>query len=164
MSSESNVEQHRQTMYRWVILCVGILAYGTSQFSRSNFTGIQKFVAADLQLDKGALGLLASVFFYSYAFFQMPWGVASDRFGSRWVIGLGILPTGLATLMVYRIMRSVGVSFVAYSNYLVPVYALGFGALTLGETLDWNVALGLALIIAGIAATRFVPSRRKGQT
>jgi drug/metabolite transporter (DMT)-like permease len=60
-------------------------------------------------------------------------------------------------------MRAVGVTFVAYSNYLVPVYALGFGALTLGETLDWNVAAGLALIIFGIAASRFVPSRSKGQ-
>ena len=36
--------------------------------------------------------------------------------------------------------------------------------LTLGETLDWNVAAGLALIIAGIAASRFAPSRRKGKT
>jgi len=98
VSSESTVEPRRQTAYRWVILCVGILAYGTSQFSRQNFAGIQKFVAADFHMDKGALGLLASVFFYSYAFFQMPWGVASDKFGSRWVIGLGILLTAGTTL------------------------------------------------------------------
>ena len=70
------------------------------------------------------------------------------------VAGLGILPTAIGTLLMYRIMRTVGVSFVAYSNYLVPVYALAFGALTLGETLHWNVALGLALILAGIAASR----------
>ena len=98
MSSESSSEQLRTSAYRWVILCAGILAYGTSQFSRQNFTGIQKFIAADLHLDKGAIGLLASVFFYSYALFQMPWGVASDRFGSRWVIGLGILLTAGSTL------------------------------------------------------------------
>src|SRR5437867_3422545 len=75
--------------YRWVILFFGIIAYGTTQFARQNFAGIQKFVAADLHLDKGALGWLASIFFYSYALFQMPWGIASDRFGSRKVIGLG---------------------------------------------------------------------------
>ena len=98
MSNADTFEARRQTTYRWVILCVGILAYGTSQFSRQNFAGIQKFVAADLHMDKGALGLLASVFFYSYAFFQMPWGVASDKFGSRWVIGLGILLTAGTTL------------------------------------------------------------------
>jgi drug/metabolite transporter (DMT)-like permease len=70
------------------------------------------------------------------------------------VIGLGILPTAIATLLVYRIARHAGVTFVAYSNYLVPVYALGFGAITLGETLELNVALGLALILCGIAASR----------
>src|SRR5262245_12631006 len=79
--------------YRWVILFFGILAYGTTQFARQNFAGIQKFIAADLTLDKGALGLLASAFFYAYAVFQMPWGIASDKFGSRSVIGIGTLLT-----------------------------------------------------------------------
>jgi MFS family permease len=83
----------RSSSYRWVILAAGILAYGTTQFSRQNFTGIQKFIAADLHMDKGAIGLLASVFFYTYALFQIPWGVASDKFGSRSIIGIGILLT-----------------------------------------------------------------------
>ena len=81
--------------YRWVILAFGILAYGTSQFSRLNFAGIQRFVANDLSLDRGAIGLLASVFFYSYAVFQMPWGIASDRFGNRSIVTLGIALTAL---------------------------------------------------------------------
>ncbi|MGH2400996.1 MAG: MFS transporter, partial [bacterium] len=81
--------------YRWVILAFAILAYGTSQFARQNYGGIQKFIADDLQLDRGAIGLLGAAFFYSYALFQMPWGIASDRFGSRAVIGLGILLTAL---------------------------------------------------------------------
>jgi len=79
--------------YRWAILFFGILAYGTSQFARLNFNGIQKYIAADLNLDRGELGVLASVFFWSYALFQMPWGIASDKFGSRTVVGLGILLT-----------------------------------------------------------------------
>jgi drug/metabolite transporter (DMT)-like permease len=70
------------------------------------------------------------------------------------VIGLGIVPTALATLLVYAIVRSAGVSFVAYSNYLVPVYALGLGAIALGESLTANVGIGLLLILAGIAASR----------
>ena len=106
----------------------------------------------------GALGLVFALAVDPSGLAGVPWPAFAA------VVGLGILPTALATLLMYRIMRSVGVSFVAYSNYLVPVYALGFGALTLGEALDWNVAAGLALIIFGIAATRFVPSRRKGNT
>ena len=69
--------------YRWVILIFGMLAYTTSYFARSNYSGIAKFVSADFGLDKGALGLLGSVFLYAYALSQLPWGVASDRWGSR---------------------------------------------------------------------------------
>jgi drug/metabolite transporter (DMT)-like permease len=109
-------------------------------------------------LAAGAMGLVFAAAIDPYGLMDAPWTAFAA------VFGLGILPTAIATLMMYRIMRTVGVSFVAYSNYLVPVYALGFGALTLGEPLDWNVAAGLALIIAGIAASRFAPSRRKGTT
>ena len=109
--------------YRWVILGIGILAYGTSQFSRQNYTGVQKFIAEDLSLDRAALGLMGSAFFYAYALFQMPSGLASDRFGSRWLIGLGILFTavtmsGFATgettgsLVFWRIMSGVAAAAV----------------------------------------------------
>jgi drug/metabolite transporter (DMT)-like permease len=70
------------------------------------------------------------------------------------VLGLGVVPTALATLLMYRIMRHAGVSFIAYTNYLVPVFALLFGAVTLGETLNWGIAVGLALILSGIAVSR----------
>ncbi len=82
--------------YRWVILAFGILAYSTSQFARQNYGGVQKFIAADFNLDRAALGLLGSVFFYAYALFQMPWGIASDRFGNRGVTALGLFLIAVA--------------------------------------------------------------------
>jgi sugar phosphate permease len=74
-----------------------MLAYTTSYFARSNYTGIAKFVSADFGLDKGGIGLLGSVFLYSYALSQLPWGIASDRWGSRIAVGVGVFLTG-ATL------------------------------------------------------------------
>src|SRR5688572_22787653 len=68
-----------------------MLAYTTSFFARSNYTGIAKYVSADLGLDKASLGVMGSVFFFSYALGQMPWGVASDKWGSRKAVGTGIL-------------------------------------------------------------------------
>jgi drug/metabolite transporter (DMT)-like permease len=70
------------------------------------------------------------------------------------VIGLGLFPTAFATLLTYRLMARIGPSFVAYSNYLVPVYAVLLGALLLGEDLGWNVLLALLLILSGIAISR----------
>jgi sugar phosphate permease len=81
--------------YRWVILIFGILAYTTSYFARSNYTGIAKFVSADFGLDKAALGLLGASFLYAYALAQLPWGVASDRWGSRKAIGVGVFLTAV---------------------------------------------------------------------
>ena len=78
-----------------------------------------------------------------------------------WGIGLGLVPTGLATLLMYRIVAACGVSFVAYSNYLVPVFALAFGALTLGEDLAFNVVAGLILILAGIAVSQLRRNRKR---
>jgi drug/metabolite transporter (DMT)-like permease len=70
------------------------------------------------------------------------------------VVCLGIIPTALGTLLMYRLARSVGVSFIAYSNYLVPVFALVAGALIFGERLTWSIGIGLILIFSGIAASR----------
>ena len=101
-------------------------------------------------------GLMGAIFASLYA----PHGLASATpLAYLCVIGLGIVPTATATLLVYAIVRSAGVSFVAYSNYLVPVYALGLGAVLLGETLTANVGFGLLLILGGIAASR-IQSRK----
>lgn len=98
-------ESERDSAYRWVILLLEILAWATSNFARLNYAGIQNFIAADLHLDKGQLGLLGSVFFYSYAVFQMPWGIASDRFGSRSMTAFGIFLTA-ATMVGFSEARS----------------------------------------------------------
>jgi drug/metabolite transporter (DMT)-like permease len=104
--------------------------------------------AAAVCLSGGLMGV-------GFAILYAPHGLASATpLAYLCVIGLGIIPTATATLLVYAIVRSAGVSFVAYSNYLVPVYALGLGAVVLGESLTANVGFGLILILAGIAASR----------
>ncbi len=99
-------------------------------------------------LTGGAMGLVFAVLYAPHGLDQ------ATTLAFLCVIGLGIVPTAIATFLVYAIVRSAGVSFVAYSNYLVPVYALGLGAIILGESLTANIGFGLVLILAGIAASR----------
>src|SRR5438132_2762269 len=126
--------------YRWVILIFGMLAYTTSYFARTNYTGIAKFVSADFHLDKGALGLLGSVFLYTYALAQLPWGVASDRWGSRRVVGLCI--------------------------FLTAGTLAGFAtSVTFNQLLFWRVANGAAaagvyVVMAGALSRWFSPKER----
>jgi MFS family permease len=129
--------------YRWVILVFGILAYAATLFARQNYSGIQKFIAADLHLDKGALGLLGSFFFYSYALFQMPWGVASDTWGSRAITSIGVLFVA-ATMVGFAISHSVG------------------------ELLFWRAASGVAGAAVYVAMTggvaRWFPHRERAMS
>ncbi len=66
------------------------------------------------------------------------------------VIVLGALPVGYATVVYFRVIESAGPSFMAMTNYLVPVLALAIGALFLGETVTLHAVIGLIVILSGI--------------
>lgn len=163
--------------YRWVILVVGIVAYGTSHFARQNYTGIQKFIAADFALDKGTLGLLGAAFFYAYALFQVPWGVASDRFGSRVVIAVGILLTavtmfGFATsqseqaLLIWRGLAGIAgaAAYVALAGGLArwfPPQERGFSQATFGGV-GGALGEGTAFFLLPVLSIYFASGWRQG--
>lgn len=102
-----------------------------------------------------AVCLLATLMGLAFAFVAAPSGlrdVPASAYAA--VIGLGLLPTALATLLVYRLMERSGPSFVSYSNYLVPVFAVLLGAVALDEPLSWSLLLALVLVLSGIAISR----------
>jgi sugar phosphate permease len=117
--------------YRWVILIFGMLAYTTSYFARSNYTGIAKLLSVDFGLDKGAIGTMGSSFLYAYALTQLPWGMASDRWGSRKTVGVGMLFTALtiwgfatSTSFTHLIFWRITDGIAAASVYVVMAGAL----------------------------------------
>ena len=57
--------------------------YIVSQFLRNSVGVIAPNLAAELGLSASEIGLLASVFFFSFAAAQIPLGVALDRYGPR---------------------------------------------------------------------------------
>ena len=73
------------------------------------------------------------------------------------VIYLGLMPTGLATLLLVKIIRTAGPSFLAQVNYHVPVWSLALGVAFLGEPLAARYLLALAIIVGGLML-----ARRKG--
>jgi drug/metabolite transporter (DMT)-like permease len=66
---------------------------------------------------------------------------------------LGVLPTGLATLIYFRLVEVRGASFFSFVNYLNPVFGVVLGALILGEVLSIPAVAALVLILAGVAVT-----------
>ena len=62
--------------------------------------------------------------------------------------GLG---TGIAYLLNYRLIADEGATAASTVTYLLPIVAVLLGILALGEPLTWNVVVGTALILAGVA-------------
>lgn len=65
--------------------------------------------------------------------------------------GLALLCTGVAYILYFRLMARVGPTKAVTVTFLIPVFAVLWGALFLGEALTLPMAGGGALILAGTA-------------
>ena len=67
------------------------------------------------------------------------------------LIGLGVIGTGFSLLIYFRLIANVGATRTSTVTYLVPVWALLYGPVLLGEPLTARAVIGLVLILAGVA-------------
>lgn len=70
---------------------------------------------------------------------------------------LGLICSGFAAVLYFRLVQGPGPSFVTLVTYLVPAWAVLSGALVLQEKLSTSVLGGLALILGGIALSELGP-------
>lgn len=67
------------------------------------------------------------------------------------VVWLGLLGSGLAFLIFFRLLGSWGATRTSMVAYLIPVFGLALGAIVLGEHVDLRLFIGTALVVGGIA-------------
>jgi drug/metabolite transporter (DMT)-like permease len=77
------------------------------------------------------------------------------------VIALGAFGTGVAYLLYYYVMNSLGAVRAAGVTFLVPVTAVFWGVVLLHETLTTTVVAGMVVIMVGIVLTNFRRSPRR---
>lgn len=77
------------------------------------------------------------------------------------LIYLGLGPTALAALILVRVIRSAGPTFLIQTNYQVPVWSVIFGVAILNEALPPRFLAALALILAGLFVSRARAWRRR---
>ena len=65
---------------------------------------------------------------------------------------MGILPTGVAQLLLTQVIRDAGPVFMSLVNYQVPLWSVVLGALILAEPLPPSLLMGMALILGGVGA------------
>ena len=77
------------------------------------------------------------------------------------VIVLGVLCTGLAYILYFRLIERAGPAKALSVTFAIPVFAVAYGVLLLGEALTpWMVGCGL-VIIAGTTLSTGLVSLRK---
>jgi len=84
--------------------------------------------------------------------------------GRAWtaVIFLGVVCTGFAYSVYFRLIASVGPTGAISVTYLVPVFAVFWGAVFLDESVSASMLTGGIVILVGTAlSTILVPFRRR---
>ncbi|PHR25062.1 MAG: EamA family transporter [Hoeflea sp.] len=66
------------------------------------------------------------------------------------LIFLGLFPTGIAYILRFSLIRTIGYTRFSLSINLVPVFGVVLGVLILGEPLSVNLIAALALVLAGL--------------
>jgi len=98
-----------------------------------------------------ALGTLtaATVATLPIGLFQLPSQMTSLKVTAS-VLTLGIAGTGLAYILYYGLISGAGASRAILITYLVPTFAVFYGAVLLGEPVTAAAVGGLALVLAGV--------------
>jgi drug/metabolite transporter (DMT)-like permease len=121
------------------------LAYATANlYAQTRFTGSSPDAIAAVTVAVGAVVMLP------VGLTQLP-GHAPGWKTIGSIVALGVLGTAFAYLVHYRIVSRYGSTRASLVTYLLPVFALFYGAVLLNEPLRWQALGGLALILAGVA-------------
>ena len=137
MTTEVERTRLRANPMRSAVVLVGTLGcvYSISQFLRNSIGVIAPDLAVELNMPASEIGLLSSVFFFTFAAAQIPLGVALDRYGPRRcmlacaaiaVVGALLFASAQSTslLIVARMLMGIGSS--CYLMAPLALYAKRF--------------------------------------
>ncbi len=100
-----------------------------------------------LQVSLGQLAF-AAVLMAPFGLAQLPATMPAPKVWLA-VVALGVLGSGIAYLLYFAIIASAGASRAILVTYLVPAFALVYGAVFLDEAVTVTALIGLALILGG---------------
>ena len=81
---------------------------------------------------------------------ETPWNSNPTLVSTLSLLYLGIVATGLAWLIRFRILTVNGLVFQTQVAYLIPIFGIIFGYFLMDEIITWRVLLSLVIILLGI--------------
>ena len=130
-----------------VALLGSTVSYGVGAvYARRNIRGLRPMIPALFQV------LFAFLIVAVLALaFERPFEVRWNTDAVVAIVWLGLLSSGLAYLVFFRLLSRVGATRTSLVAYLLPVVGIVSGALMFGEQVDARILLGTGLVIGGVA-------------
>ncbi len=134
----------------WAVLaCLGAtLCYGiAASYTRKYLTGVPTMATATGSQIGATLALsVPTIWFWPE---QNP---SLNAWGAVFVVG--VLCTAVAYILFFRLIEAAGPSRTLTVTFLIPVFALGYGAVLLGEPITaWMVGCGTVILLGVALAT-----------
>jgi drug/metabolite transporter (DMT)-like permease len=146
-----------QLMCAIAAFCYGIAIPYIKRFATGR-AGVSGVALATMQVIVGAVVSAAAALVLSGPPpAPTTWGW--DVLGS--VLALGVFGSGIAFALNMRVIKIAGASTAAYVTYLVPVVAVILGIVVLHESLTWNLPVGAAIVLLGVAVAQGVFTRKR---
>ena len=116
------------------------------------FAYARRYVKADPIVLAGSQILLAFLIVTPFALaVGNPGGIELSPAIIASVLALGLLPSGVAYILYYRLIRDVGATMASYATYLIPIVGLVLGWLILDESITLQSIAGVIFILTGLA-------------
>lgn len=139
-----------------ILACLaGTVCYGISpSLAKRHLSGVPPLaVAAGSQLFATALLAVPALLVWP--------ATAPSAHGWLLIAMLAFFCTGLAYILYFRLIANAGPANAVAVTYLVPIFAVVWGGVFLGETLTWPLVAGCAVVFIGTAlATGMLPRRQ----
>ena len=121
-------------------LCYGIAAH----YTKARLIGASPLViATGSQIGAAVLLAAPAVYFWPARMPSLP--------GWLYALVLGVVCTGLAYVLYFRLIARAGAAKAIAVTYLIPVFGMGWGWMFLGERVTPSMVLGCTVILLGIA-------------
>ena len=81
---------------------------------------------------------------------EAPWNSSPTLQSTMSLLYLGVIATGLAWLIRFRILTVNGLVFQTQVAYLIPIFGIIFGYFLMDEVITWRAIVSLVVILIGI--------------
>ena len=84
------------------------------------------------------------------SFIEKPWNLNPSIESTISIIYLGIVCTGLAWLLRFRILKNNGLIFQSQVSYLIPIFGMILGYIFLKEMITAKIIVSLTAVLVGL--------------